>query len=279
MSTKQPSGVPGKTSQKLSSKARKISEKADHLRATAEHQAAYLDRIASSLESLTVWTRDEPASRRPKLTRDELAAAAVRIADAEGFAALSMRRLAAELDVGTMSLYHYVRTKDELLTLVSDYVMGEVIMPAGETIPDDWREAMVMIATRSRDAMLRHLWVFDVADDPPLGPNAVRHFDESLQALASLDAPLDKRLEVLLAVDEYVFGYCFNYRNSAAGQADNEAMHTYLDNIVRGGGHPALERLVDELGFKGAWKRVEAVMGDHSRFERSLRKILDGLAA
>ena len=55
----------------------------------------------------------------------------MRIADAEGFDALSMRRLAAELDAGTMTLYHYVRTKDELLALVNDAVMGELIVPPG----------------------------------------------------------------------------------------------------------------------------------------------------
>ena len=64
----------------------------------------------------------------------------MRIADAEGFDALSMRRLAAELDAGTMTLYHYVRTKDELLTLVVDAVMGEVVVPADERLPDDWRD-------------------------------------------------------------------------------------------------------------------------------------------
>ncbi len=52
----------------------------------------------------------------------------MRIADAEGIDALSMRRLAAELGAGTMTLYHYVRTKDELLTLVTDAVMGEVVL-------------------------------------------------------------------------------------------------------------------------------------------------------
>ena len=59
----------------------------------------------------------------------------MRIADAEGFDALSMRRLAAELDAGTMTLYHYVRTKDELLALVNDAVMGEVVVPPASCRP------------------------------------------------------------------------------------------------------------------------------------------------
>ena len=58
----------------------------------------------------------------------------MRIADAEGIDALSMRRLAAELDAGTMTLYHYVHTKDELLALVTDAVMGEVVAAGGRGV-------------------------------------------------------------------------------------------------------------------------------------------------
>ena len=76
-----------------------------------------------------MWTRGDRGSRKPRFNRDDIAAAAIRIADGEGFEAVSMRRLAAELDAGTMSLYHYVRTKDELLTLVVDALLGEVVLP------------------------------------------------------------------------------------------------------------------------------------------------------
>src|SRR5262245_27967501 len=92
--------------------------KAEQAAATLTRKAAQLDQISARLASLDVWTRPEPGSRKPRFNRDEIAAAAVRIADAEGLEALSMRRLAVELDAGTMTLYHYVRTKDELLALV-----------------------------------------------------------------------------------------------------------------------------------------------------------------
>ena len=118
----------------------------------------------------------------------------MRIADAEGFAAVSMRRIATELDAGTMTLYHYVRTKDELLTLVVDAVMGEVVIPATEPIPTDWRAALTMVAERTRAALERHPWILDITDDPAVGPNSVRHFDQSLQAVASLNLPLTDKL-------------------------------------------------------------------------------------
>src|SRR4029453_5969014 len=98
---------------------------------------------------LDMWPRGPPRGRRPRLNRDELAATAVRIADREGLAALSMRRLAGELGAGTMSLYYYVRTKTELLMLVVDTVMAENHVPERE-MPDDWRDALVVIACATR---------------------------------------------------------------------------------------------------------------------------------
>ena len=95
-------------------------------------------RSTARLANFDIWTRPEPGSRKPRFSRDDIAQAALRIADTEGFDALSMRRLAAELDAGTMTLYHYVQTKDELLTLVNDAVMGELLIPADE-LPTDWR--------------------------------------------------------------------------------------------------------------------------------------------
>ena len=100
-------------------------------------------------QAVGLWSRQPPGSRKPRYTLDQIAEAAMRIADTEGIDALSMRRLAAELGAGTMTLYHYVRGKDELLALVTDRVMGEVIVPDDE-FPDGWREAMTTIAHRTR---------------------------------------------------------------------------------------------------------------------------------
>ena len=120
---------------KLNAKATKTARQQERLAKKAARAAEQLRPAATHLEMLDVWTRTEPTGRQPRFTRDEIAAAAMRIADAEGFDAVSMRRIASELDAGTMTLYHYVRTKDELLTLVVDAVMGEVVLPPDEPLP------------------------------------------------------------------------------------------------------------------------------------------------
>jgi AcrR family transcriptional regulator len=238
--------------------------------------------------ALDVWSRPAPSGRRPRFTRGQIAAAAVRIADAEGFAALSMRRLATELDAGTMTLYHYVRTKQELLALVTDEVMGEVVLPPDEPLPGDWREATTVIAVRGRDTLRRHPWVLDLNEDPAIGPNAVRHFDQLLQALAGLDVELEDKLDLAAAVDSYVFGHCLRERTRRpARPADDPegdraaavAGLAYVEGLLATGDYPQLHALAAAHGVWGAWGRVEAHGRDEGLFARNLDRLLDGFAA
>src|ERR1700742_3107382 len=86
----------------------------------------------------------------PTCRRHEIVAAAVRIADAEGVEAVSMRRLADELGVATMTPYTHVESKDELIDLMRDAVAAEMILP--EPIPADWRKALRAIAHKTKGA-------------------------------------------------------------------------------------------------------------------------------
>jgi AcrR family transcriptional regulator len=262
----------------------KVTEKV-HAKVQAKVQAK-VDTLARKYgatppDVVDLWTREEPGSRRPRFTREDISSAAVRIADTEGIDALSMRRLAQELGSGTMTLYHYVRTKDELLMLVMDTVMAEVVVPEDALPADDWRAAITAIAHSSRDALERHPWVFDIVDDPGAGPNGVRHFDQSMQAVASLPGSLDQRLDVIFAVDEYVFGYCLHRRDDRITAKDQgtDAMRDYVGDLVSGGGYPTLAALVAEHGLDAMWSKVEALGRDEQRFDRTLSRLLDGIAA
>src|SRR5262245_25957268 len=105
-----------------------------------------------------IWARPDRAGRgpRPAHSRAAIAAAAVRIADAEGLDAVSMRRLAAELGAGATSLYRYVARKDDLLDLMVDAVVGEGPPPAAPS--GDWRADLREIAYSTRALILRHPW-------------------------------------------------------------------------------------------------------------------------
>ena len=254
--------------------------RAEQAAAKLAAKAVQIDSMSERLAALDLWTRPEPAARRPRFTRDEIAQAALRIADAEGFDALSMRRLAAELDAGTMTLYHYVRTKDELLVLLQDAVFAEIIVPPGE-LPTDWRGALTAIARRSRDALARHPWTLDIREDPAPGPNGVRHFDQSMQAVSALDVPLADRIELITAVDEYVFGHClFERQNQAATSASRDrSMIDYVEGLLDSGGYPTLAAMRDAHGLEPVWRDVERAMHRADRFDRNLARLLDGFEA
>jgi AcrR family transcriptional regulator len=253
----------------------------DQLAAKAAKRARALDRAAEYVSALDLWMRPSPSARRPRFNRETIAAAAMRIADTEGFAAVSMRRIATELDAGTMTLYHYVRTKDELLTLVVDAVMGEVVIPASEPIPTDWRAALTMVADRTRAALERHPWILDITDDPVVGPNSVRHFDQTLQAVASLPLGLADKFDVVSAVDEYVFGYCLQHRNSelSAEPSFDADLVAYVRGLVDTGDYPQLAAVTREYGLEEGWRLIDAHMRDPQRFTRNLTRLLDGIAA
>ncbi len=238
-----------------------------------------MDRLAEHLETLDVWTRSDRAGRKPRFNRDDIAAAAIHIADTEGFEAVSMRRLAAELEAGTMSLYHYVRTKDELLTLVVDAVMGEVVLPPGQRLPREWQAAITLIAKRTRDALRHHPWILDITDDPSIGPNAVRHFDQSWQALAPLDADFDDKMDLITLVDEYVFGYCLHERNNLKDDPEESEMVDYFAALLSKDEYPALSALVSEMGLPLLWSRVDNHARSAGRFDRNLARLLAGFEA
>ena len=118
------------------------------------------------------WGRRARGSRGPKpgLTLERIAEAGIDLASRDGIEAVSMARLAAELGAGTMSLYRYVVSKDELLTLMVDTALGH------PNAPDDarqagWRAGLEWWARSVREVYRRHPWGLKVPiTAPPLGP-------------------------------------------------------------------------------------------------------------
>jgi AcrR family transcriptional regulator len=242
-----------------------------------------LDRAERELERTAgpIWARPEPGARRARFTREQIAEAALAVADKEGFDAVSMRRVAAELDAGTMTLYHYVRTKDELVALMDDAIMGELLIPDDE-LPSDWREALTAIARRTRDAFARHPWSLYPLGEAQIGPNAMRHVEQSVAAVAELDLGLTATFEIVGLVDEYVFGYAMRGRDT--GPDDPEARERWLEQVVEymeaeiaTGDYPHLAALVPEGGMVAAWEQLQESEAAEDRFERGLKRLLDGI--
>jgi AcrR family transcriptional regulator len=133
-----------------------------------------------------MWGYDDKAAGgpgpRPRLTLEAIVDRAVAVADAEGLDAVSMRRVATELGVGTMSLYRYLPGKAELLDLMLERVSA---LDEDARLDDDWREAMRAMGTGLWRLYTEHPWLPLVDQTRPLlGPNALRGFDLAVGALS-----------------------------------------------------------------------------------------------
>ncbi len=247
----------------------------------------YASPVPDTPAAQPIWTRPEPGTRKPRFSRDQIAAAALAIADTEGFEAVSIRRIAAELGSGTMSLYRYISGKSDLVALLDDAVMGECVVP-GE-LPAGWQDALALIARTTRAALLRHPWAVQLlqgsgaaASDGPFGPNGVRHFEQSLAAVAGAPLSTAAKLDLLASVDDYVFGHVLRagelHARAAAASADPghaAAVTGYLQDLLGTGRFPHLAALARDP----AARSIADPAGLSARFERGLRALLDGAAA
>ncbi|HWE91765.1 MAG TPA: TetR/AcrR family transcriptional regulator, partial [Pseudonocardiaceae bacterium] len=132
-----------------------------------------------------IWMRPEITGRgrQPAYSRERIAQAAITIADAEGLDAVSMRRVAAEIGAGTMSLYRYVRNKDELHQLMVDFGIDPEDMP--DTM--EWSKALREIAVRSRELAHCHPWYPALAAGMAFpGPRALFGFERMMSYLDGL---------------------------------------------------------------------------------------------
>lgn len=239
-----------------------------------------------------IWARPEPGSRRPRFSREQIAATALGIADAEGFEAVSMRRVAADLGAGTMTLYNYVRTKDELVALMHDAIMGEVLVPEGE-LPTGWRGALTVIARRARAVMMRHPWAPASLQEAQFGPNAMRRFEQYLAAVADAGLDAAATFEVLTIINSYIFGNALltaeSRKRARIAGADPQAaaeMVEYGTALLASGEFPRMAAMFANAGAGAAGQEGDETPAGppledqnlEEQFERGLQALLDGLA-
>jgi AcrR family transcriptional regulator len=236
-----------------------------------------------------IWARPEPTGRRAPRSRADIAQAAIAVADAEGIDAVSMRRVATELGLGTMSLYHYVHGKDELIDLMSDGILGGQLVDETE-LRQGWRPALRAIAVATRRNFERHPWILGAMQPRPRavpGPNSLRHFDQSVGAVADLDVDLETKMEIVTLIDDYVFGFSLRaylagleQRVEEAEPAWVQAVFDYMAVELETGAYPNVERIVEQNRAAGGKDEdLPAMALAEGRFERGLEYVLDGIAA
>jgi AcrR family transcriptional regulator len=153
---------------------------------------------------MSTHTGPSAAPRLP-LTRERVLAAAVALADRGGIESLSMRKLAQELGVEAMSLYHHVANKDDILDGLVDVVFGEIDLPTGE---DGWKAAMRRRAISAREALRRHPWATGLMESRPTpGAANLRHHDAVLGVLRGAGFSVELAAHAYSLLDSYIYGF------------------------------------------------------------------------
>ena len=204
--------------------------------------------------------------RTPGLSRREIASAALEIADRDGLDALTMQRVAESLGVGTMTLYGYFRSKDELLDAVVDAAVEDFV-PLGRGGP--WRERLRELVHRAHDGLTRHPGLVQLRlRQPVLRPEALRFSESALGIL--LDAGFDNA-EATQAF-RLLFTYTFGFAGLSPERSAEYARRQAAAAIV------ALPPDEYPLLTSAAAEASRAMAGEE-QFEYGLERILDGLEA
>ncbi len=148
--------------------------------------------------------------KRPALSKEQIISKAIAIADKGGINALSMRKLAAELNIQAMSLYHYFKTKDELVSHMADKLVTNIDFGEhDDNTVCNWRKIM---ETRARSAMalfLEHPWLPFVLDSQiQSGINRLEYLNNYIGTLRKAGFPIELSLRVTSLIDSYIYGYC-----------------------------------------------------------------------
>ncbi|MGW2419391.1 TetR/AcrR family transcriptional regulator C-terminal domain-containing protein [Streptomyces sp. NPDC001709] len=219
----------------------------------------------------------DASSGQAALTLGRIVAAAVTVADTEGLAAVSMRRVAAELGVAAMSLYRHVADKDDLLTRMMDTVIAERPLPADP--PAGWREAIELAARQLWGLFRRHPWLAPALSvtRPQVITSALPYSEWMLATLHAHGLDLHSAFTAHLMLLNYARGIAVNLE----AEKDAEA-HSGLDSeewmdtqepallaILATGRFPALSRLAE----------TSYDLDLDALFEFGLQRLLDGLAS
>lgn len=219
-----------------------------------------------------LWLRPAEVrrGRRPSFSREAITAAAVALADAEGLEAVTMRRVAAQVGAGVMSLYSYAPDKDTLLELMVDHVSGELAVPDAPS--GDWRSDLKAIAHLQRAHMLRHPWLPAALSTRRVpGPRTLDFLEHALAVLRPTGLDGAAKLEVFSQLTAFVAGHvAYEIAQAAAARSPDRAAAEarYLAAVAADGSHP---ELAEALSAPGRPLTAEAT------FARFLGRLVDGL--
>jgi AcrR family transcriptional regulator len=221
-----------------------------------------------------IWLRlDRPprtTGRPAEWDRDQIVHAGIAVAERDGLAAVTMRRVAAQLGTGSASLYRHVANRADLLDLMVDTAFSPYRPPR---VTGRWREDLVAEVLHRVRYMRARPWLADaVLERPPIGPAALRLLEHTLEQLRDHPAPGTAKLEAIGVLSGLVHTYLHNER-PGGGVLDPEFAKGRAEIFVRAAADGAHPRLAAVLAEASAAKPES----NDEQFARVVGLMLDGL--
>ena len=164
---------------------------------------------------------EDPTEGRPALTPGRVIGAAVALADSIGVDALTIRKLAAELDVKPMTIYHHVPNKEAIIDGMVDVVFGEIDLPP---VDIGWKPAIRQRAVSARGVLARHPWaapLMEARTSP--GPATLRHHDAVLGCFRSGGFSVEMTAHAYALVDAFIYGFALQEASLPATSGEDMA--------------------------------------------------------
>lgn len=206
---------------------------------------------------------------RQPLTVDSIIQAAAKVADDDGFGAISMRNVGRALGVEAMSLYHHVANKDALLDALADWIFAQITLPTPEM---EWREGMTVRAASARDVLVRHPWALTLIDSRSNpGPALLAHHDAVIGCLRRGGFSIGLAAQAFSVIDAYVYGFALTERNLPFDATTSDQAVDFAREVMPAlSGYPHLAELVQGMTAGGSYSFSD-------QFTEGLEIILDQL--
>ena len=236
--------------------------------------------VGPNNKSTTLWQRIARLAESPRtrLTHTAIAKAAVAIADAGGLDKVTIRQLAAKLDVATMALYRYVTSKEDILELMADAVQAE-LSPSKSCV--NWRDVMREYAEQIRASMKQHHWIVELSPRArsALTPSRFAALERTLASLDCLNLDIDTMMLIVDTVAGYATGVTATeitraqFMKSEGWKTTRDlraALSPNMTWLLSTGKYPTFERYIRKASDKDR---------NDLRFQLGLECVLDGIAA
>jgi AcrR family transcriptional regulator len=214
--------------------------------------------------------RASKLGRTPSQSVERVVQAAIELADADGYAAVSMPKIASKLGLTANAVYRYVRSKDELLVL-----LGEAGWGTAPELDGPWREAAATWTRAMVDRCQEHPWLVDLpVRGAPMTPNLLRWTESILECLSGAGLALPQAIQCALLLDTYARRMAAMRRDLREGTAhdvQSAAVQAFLLPRLREAGYPLVASLLSSGGYSDDIAEEDLEFG--------LERILDGIDA